>query len=118
MKTWWHYYPMLIIAGLIPFGIGTLPTVEVHGNYLGGGPIRQYAINWMADWLPAPANGQLVQAFMNTNQWGEYWLFLPVALNVSLLTCWIAFAVGQAVISLNNWVTSQKYHSQRLAAKK
>ncbi|MDX1694887.1 MAG: hypothetical protein R3208_14065 [Ketobacteraceae bacterium] len=117
MKTWWHYYPMLMIAGLIPFAVGALPTVEIDGRYLGGGPIRQAAINWLASWLPSPASGELVQAFMNTNQWGEYWLFLPIALNLSLLIGWVTYGIGQAVISLNNWVSSQKYHSQRQAAK-
>ncbi|MCG8313812.1 MAG: hypothetical protein MI976_11395 [Pseudomonadales bacterium] len=117
MKTWWHYYPMLIIVALIPLGIGALPTIELNGHYLGGGPVRQFGVNFIAGWLPDQAGNVFITEFMANDPQGEYILYLPFAINTALIISWIAYGTGQTIISLNNWATSKKYHSQRLAAK-
>lgn len=118
MKTWWHYFPLLILSALIPFGAGLLPTLEWEGHYYGGGPVREWAINTMHWVLSDTAQAQLVAHFMRAPGIAEeYLLYLPFAFNASLLCVWLGFALGQSAISTNNWFITQKYNSQRKAAK-
>ena len=117
MKTWWHYFPIILFAASIPFLIGALPTVEFNGQYWGGGPIRQFAINALAALLPDITSDHLINSFMKANSREEYLLYTPVAINLSLIFAWLAYGAGQLIISINNWFFKQKYQSQRLAAK-
>ncbi len=117
MKTWWNLYPILFLGSLPPFLIGVLPTVPIEGKLYGGGPMRQAAINWLASWLPADKAALYVENFMTANWFDEFILFLPIAINASLLMAWLWFGLGQTAISVNNWFTNSSYQASRKAAK-
>lgn len=117
MKTWWHYYPMLLLVAAIPFGLGALPTVVFKGTTFGGGPIRQWGVNMIANFLPDHAQTAMIEYFMKSTPFGEYSVYLPFAINVALILTWFMFAIGQLIISLNNWAKAQQFKSQRRAAK-
>jgi hypothetical protein len=117
MITWWHYFPMIILAALLPFIAGALPTKEFKGVDIGGGPVRQEAINIMANALPEKVGNELVQEFMSASKMDEYKLYLPFALNAALIMAWLAFIIGSVVITTNNWFSTNRYYSTRKAAK-
>ena len=117
MTTWWHYYPIIIIAAMIPFIAGALPTIEIYGTDVGGGPVRQEAINMMATVLPEKAGHELIQTFMTASRVDEYIAYLPFAINAALVMAWAAFSLGNIIIRINNWFSTNRYYSTRKAAK-
>jgi hypothetical protein len=117
MKTWWDFYPVMILAVALPFLIGLAPTFEFASMTIGGGLVRQYGVNQVASFLPLEAGQTYVDAFMAAGYGGEVLLFLPIALNVSAVMAAITFAVFSGVIGLGNWVKRSELDSQRKASK-
>ncbi|MBL4706771.1 MAG: hypothetical protein JKY54_19735 [Flavobacteriales bacterium] len=117
MKTWWNYAFLIVIAIAAPFVAGLLPTYQYKGNYIGGGPIRQFFINHVADMLPSDKAQNLVDMFMASSAMGEYLIYLPIALNISMILLIILFAIGTLLIEGNNFVKNSIYQSKRKRAK-
>jgi hypothetical protein len=117
MKTYWDYLPGFILVAILPFIVGALPTVQVFNRMLGGGPIRQFAINWVGRYLPSEPRSQLVDAFMSASKLGEYLLFLPIALNIALVLMWLVAITAAINVHFQNWFIANKYQSTRKAAK-
>ena len=117
MKTYWDYLPAFVIVFMLPFLVGAVPTVELNNHFLGGGPVRQYVINLVCEWLPVETSHQMVTAFMQANAWGEYAIYAPIALNMSLVLMWCTALAAYSHVSAHNWFFHQKYQSTRKAAK-
>ena len=117
MKTQWDFLGGYILIALIPLVAGAIPTFNILEYTLGGGPIRQLAIIGVAILLPSTASHQLVEAFMNASTWGEYGLYLPIALNVALILLWLFSAYVALRVNIQNWFEANKYQSTRKAAK-
>ena len=118
MKTWWNLLPAIVLAIVIPFLIGILPTIEVNNKHLGGGPIRQYFINIVAGNISPEKSAHLVELFENATVSGEIGLYLPIALNMSLASLLFMYCIGYTVIEGSNYIKNNIYNSQRSRAKK
>ena len=117
MKTWWNYWPLMVIAFLIPFLIGALPTLDFNNKFYGGGIIRQHAINTIAVELPVAANNKYLNAFDSASTMGEYILYLPIALNCSAILMIATFLFFTFTMKVTNWMKRGEYKSQRKASK-
>ncbi len=117
MKTWWNYGFFIFFAIVIPFVPGLLPTIQLNGVYLGGGPVRQFFVNSIASHLPQEVGHKMVNSFMTGDIFDEIILFLPIALNISVITLLFVYCICVALIEGNNYVKSRIYHSQREKAK-
>lgn len=117
MRTWWDFYPVMVLAVGLPFLAGALPTFEVGTRVLGGGFVRQYGINRVAERLPLEVGQAYIDAFMGAGYGGEVLLFLPIALNLAAVLVAVAYVVFSAVIRLGNWVRRSEFDSQRKASK-
>lgn len=117
MKTWWDYLVFLIILYLLPFVAGLLPTFEKFDRYWGGGVIREYFINLVASKLPDDKAQILVEKFNESSTMGEIMIYLPIAINISLITLFIGYLIGFVSIEVNNYIRTNVYKSKRLKAK-
>lgn len=117
MKTYLDYLPGFILVALLPFIVGALPTINAFNHSLGGGPIRQFAINQLVKLLPPAPGQQLIDAFMKASALGEYLLYLPIALNIAVVLVWLVVLNATFSVRLQNWFISSKYQSTRKAAK-
>ena len=117
MKTWWDYYPVMILAVAGPLLAGAAPTFVVGSNPVGGGVIRQFGINQVAELLPLPVGQAYVDAFMGAGYGGEVLLFLPVAVNVAAMLAMLVYVAFSAVIRVGNWMKRSEFDSQRKASK-
>jgi len=117
MKTWWNFLPALLLVFLIPFIAGALPTLEIKGQYWGGGVVREFAINHVAQWLPHGKGQQYVAAFSQASLIREYVLYLPIALNVATVLFAVMACFYSMFITTSNWIDRKVYQSQRKASK-
>jgi len=117
MKTWWNYVGLIVMAIIVPFIIGLIPTFEFNGKIFGGGPIRQYIVNHIATYLPPSTANELIAQFMNGTTQDEIILYLPIAFNISAITLIIAFCFGTVLIEINNFIKNSIYKSERQKAK-
>ncbi|MCP3671508.1 MAG: hypothetical protein GY814_13975 [Gammaproteobacteria bacterium] len=117
MKTWWDYWPGLLILALLPFLMGVLPTISVKGEYIGGGVIRQWGINSVAEYLPLAAGQQYIDAFVAASYGQECLLFLPLALSFSALLFGGCVLFYSRLIALGNWMKRKEYDDQASASK-
>jgi hypothetical protein len=117
MKTWWDYAAFLVILYLLPFVVGILPTVERFGRFWGGGPVRQFALNFVSSRMPADKAEILVNKFNDSTTLGEVLIYLPIALNVSLLLLIVGYFIGFLSIEINNYIRTNVYKSKRDKAK-
>ena len=117
MKTWWNYGFLIVLAIIVPFLIGVLPTIQVKSVYLGGGPVRQFAVNAVAQRLPPDVGNKMVNYFMAGTPVDEMLLYLPIAFNVSAFTLLFVFCFGTVAIETSNFIKNRVYQSQRQKAK-
>ncbi len=117
MKTWWNYVYLIVIAMALPLFAGLLPTWEYKGKYFGGGIAREYAINFVAEYLPNEKATLLIEKFMSGTTSTEIMLYLPIAINVSAVALIIVYCVGTILITVNNLITNSIYQSKRQKAK-
>ena len=117
MKSWYEFWPIILLFGLIPLLAGLVPTQEFKGTYYGGGVIREATINAATHLMPTKTANVVVDKFMNSTTSGEYMIYLPFAMNVSLLFMWLAYFIGSAVMTINNLIYKRSYQARRLGAK-
>lgn len=117
MKTWWNYLYLVVLAIILPFIAGLLPTVQLKGKYVGGGPTREYFVNLVASILPPEKADILINHFMQASIVKEILLYLPIAINLSAIALLIVYALGTISIEVNNYVKTSIYKSQRQKAK-
>jgi hypothetical protein len=117
MKTWWDYLGLMIFLFLLPIIAGILPTFEKFDKFWGGGVVREYFINLLAGRLPDDKAAILVQKFNESGVGGEILLYLPIALNISLITLFIGYLIGFVSIEVNNFIRTNVYQSKRQKAK-
>jgi hypothetical protein len=117
MKTWWDYLRPLIFFYLVPFIAGVLPTYQRFGHFWGGGPIREFFINFVATRLPHDKAEILVRKFSEATTMGEIIIYLPIALNISLITLLLGYLIGFLSIEINNYIRTNVYKSKRQKAK-
>lgn len=117
IKTWWDFYPMMALAAAIPIIAGILPTVQLNGVYWGGGRVRQFAINFVAERLPAEGAQKIVTAFMESNTLGEIMLYMPIALNLVVISVFIAYSLAYTIIEVSNFINRSRFDQQRSNAK-
>lgn len=117
MKTWWDYWPLLFVAYFFPFLAACLPTVQIKGRYIGGGVIRQKAINALSEQLPNDVASSMVASFMQHGTANELLLFLPIGLNAALVFCTLAFFIASLHMKLSNAIKLNKYSLERKASK-
>lgn len=117
MKTWWNFLHALVLAFLIPFIAGALPTLEFKGVFFGGGVVREFTINHVAQWLPHDKGTQYVSAFSSASFGREYLLYLPIALNIGTVLFTAMACIYSIFISASNWIYRKEYQSQRKASK-
>ena len=123
MKTWWDFAPAIVIALFAPLVVLALPTIFVSipyfggDHHLGGGPIRQWLVNYLAALMPSATATRYVDAFNQANYMGECLLVLPVALNVSAALLVVVYATSSAQIYIGNKAKNRIYQSKRKASK-
>jgi len=117
VKTWWDYYPAMLMGLVLPLLAILLPTGQLKGHVVGGGPVRQTLINAVSKYLPVDAAGRYVEAFNQATVGGEVVLALPVALNISAVVVAFLFVVLSGVMGLSNWMKRGEFSSQRKASK-
>lgn len=102
---------------MVPFIAGVLPTFEKFGHYWGGGPIREFFINFVASRLPHDKAEILVRKFSESTTSGEIFIYIPIALNISLVTLLFGYLISFLSIEINNYVRTNVYKSKRQKAK-
>ncbi len=117
MKTWFNLIPLLILAFVTPMLVGLIPTIEWKDRFIGGGPIREESINLMVSIIPTEKGNILIDRFMESDIAGEYLLYLPIAINISLICVLIVYCLGSILITLNNAITNATFHEKRNAVK-
>jgi len=117
MKTWWDFYPLMIFMVLAPFGVTALPTFVIQRKWVGGGFIREYLMNTVANHLPAESGNAYVEMFATASVFKEYALVLPITLNLSAVCAVITFVVFTCLMNLINWMKRSEFQSQRKASK-
>lgn len=118
MKTWYQFWPALVFAFILPFVPGLLPTFDLLGQFWGGGPVREFVVNIMVEYLPVATGNNLIERFENGTAVTEFLLYAPVAINISLILMWLVFAFVTMTINVSNIYESAEYESQRKAAKR
>lgn len=117
MKTWWDYYPVMLLALLLPFLVLLVPTGTIKGHIIGGGPVRQAMVNSVSKVLPPTSAEAYIEAFNTASVSKEVVLSLPVALNLSGALVVFFFLVLSSVMGFQNWMKRGEYSSQRKASK-
>lgn len=114
MKTWWSFIPIMVFVSAIPFILGLIPTFLLDGRYFGGGPIMEWVINWVASWAPVHIAIPLVEHFQQT---GSYWVYLPIAFNLSALLLLLSSLMSKAAMIVLNINKIKQYEKQRQMVK-
>ena len=117
MKSWYEFWPLILLFGLLPFVMGLVPTTEFKGSFYGGGVVREATINAATHIMPTKEANAFVKEFMDSTTSGEYKLYLPFAMNMSLLLMWCAYFIGSVVMTINNQINKRSYQARRLSAK-
>ena len=94
MKTWFHLLPLILLATITPIILILLPTVNLLGHTLGGGPLRQFLVNLVAGLLPTESANYVVEMFDNGSIGMEIILTAPIILHVSYL--------GLLIVAIND----------------
>lgn len=117
MKTWWDYWPLMVFIFVVTFIPFSLPTKEFKGKMLGGGIVRQMAVNRVAEVLPPEAGQRYIDKFNTATSVEEFIIVSPVVLNLATILILITFFILSAWIRFVNWTKRSEFQSQRKASK-
>ncbi len=114
MKTWFSFLPVLIVMAVLPFLLGLIPTWEMPNGYVGGGPIMEWSINWVASWAPNHIAVAMAGSFERT---GSFWVYFPLALCASAVNLTVSYGVCLAIMTGYNKNKIKQYEKQRQLVK-
>jgi hypothetical protein len=119
MITWLQIWPLLTLPTLILGAITAIPTNQINGKIMGGGPVREYFLNHiLVPVLPNEAAASLVQWFSQASALQEWFLSLLVVVNINGLLLPLLFVFGQGLIGLSTWFTRKDIELKRDAIRR
>lgn len=111
LQLWVFYFLCPLFFLLVP---GFLPTLELKGKTLGGGPIREWAVNHL--FMPVlndSASLAFTQFWYSTGVVGESGVYALIVLNVFALCVPVFYGAGCAQIYIINRYKTSSYRAQR-----
>jgi hypothetical protein len=119
MITWLQLWPLLTLPTILLGAITSIPTMQISGRVVGGGPVREYFLNHiLVSALPNDAASALVQWFAHANVVQEWFLSLLVVVNINGLLLPLLFLLGQGLIMLSTWFTRKNIQLKRDAIRR
>ena len=119
MITWLTATPFLALPGVLVFFTGLLPMVELYGQPVGGGLVRQWCVNHLVlPVLPAFDTQRVVDWYMQTDAAGELLLHALIVLNMNALLLPVLYPLAVGFIRLNNWVAKTNLDEKRRSVKR
>lgn len=119
MITWLQIWPLLALPTLILAAITAIPTNQINGRIMGGGPVREYFLNHiLVPVLPNDAAVAVVQWFSHASAIQEWFLTLLVVVNINGLLLPLLFVFGQVLIWLSTWFTRKDIELKRDAIRR
>lgn len=116
MKTWFNYWPVIMIVFILPIILTVLPTEKIKGAFLGGGPVREYIVNQAITFADSDRIDSVVSRF-NSGVTGEIITTIPITILISIAVSWVFFFYLTIWMKLNNWFVKQAYLKQRSTLK-
>lgn len=118
MLTWIRLWPAFVFPVLGLNLIGFFPTVSFQGQYLGGGPVRAWAVNtFLLPFLSAAQGGKVVAWYSQATVMQECFLFGIIALNLDVFMMPVLYGLGNVIIKINNWISIKELQLKRSAAR-
>lgn len=118
MLTWIRLWPAFVFPALALNLIGFLPTFVFQNRYLGGGPVREWAVNTFL--LPILSTGQaekVVSWFYNATVLEECLLYGIIVLNLDVFMMPVFYGLGNTLMKLINWISIKDLQLKRSAAR-
>lgn len=116
MTTWLVIWPVLFSPFILLSTVTLLPTFVVWERMVGGGPIREWLLNYiLLPVLPHDAAVSLVHWFNSALVWQEWLLATVVAININALVLPILYCAGLGVIRWRSWAARADLDIRRSA---
>jgi len=115
MKTWldWDVWILFVLVWVLLMIPAVIPTVELNGEYFGGGVVREWAFNRMiVAIVPAEHNAQLIDWWEQAQIGGELAIYFLVTLNAYACLLPLTYGLGKLKIGITNW-----YHLKQFRTK-
>ncbi len=119
MITWLQLWLIMPIPTLVLGAMAAIPTMNIQGRVMGGGPVREYFLNHiLVPVLPHDAAASLVQWFAQASAVQEWFLTLLVVVNINALLLPLLFVLGEGLIMLSTWFTRKDIQLKRDAIRR
>ena len=116
MITWVQLWPLMVAPSFLGGLACSIPTFVLKGTLLGGGPVRQWIINYfLMPVVPASAGEGFVIWFNNANVTEEWFATFFVVLNLNAILLPVLFLVGKLIIRVNAWLARVDINQRRNA---
>ncbi len=112
-RTWWTFWPVLPISFFLALVPGMLPTLNVKGEFYGGGPIREFTINKFLSVYPYETQEQVSIFYNSASIMEEYMLYLIPAAHAGLIFMWVSYLLVTIFMNTSNWYENRAYQSKR-----
>ncbi len=118
MLTWIRLWPVFVFPVLGLNLIGFFPTGGYQGQYYGGGPVREWAVNtFLLPLLSVPQAEKVVAWFSQATVMEECFLYGIIALNLNVFLMPVFYGLGNMIIKINNWISIKELQLKRSAAR-
>lgn len=114
MITWFQLWPVLLMPSAILSALAAIPTLQVGGRLLGGGPVREFYLNhFVLPLLPGNTAAALVGWFSSASAFHEWLLALAVSINFNALLLPLLYVLGVFIIRLSAWASKKDIQLKR-----
>ncbi|MFQ5543872.1 MAG: hypothetical protein ACE5FY_05925 [Nitrospiria bacterium] len=118
MLTWIRLWPAFVFPVLVLNLIGFLPTLVFQGDYVGGGPVREWAVNtFLLPVLSVLQAEQIVLWFNQATVMEECFLYGVIVLNLDVLMMPVFYGLGNILMKISNWISIKELQLKRSAAR-
>lgn len=118
MKTWWNFWPTLLIVFLAPMLVISSPTFFIRNKPIGGGVIRERLINKFVNIIPTEQGNNIIDIFVSANYIKEVLMITPFSLTIAMLLLTAAALAIKVYMNISNSMKLHQYESERLTSKK
>ncbi len=118
MLTWIRLWPAFVFPVFALNLIGFLPTIVFQGEYLGGGPVREWTVNtFLLSVLSVSQAEKVVAWFYQATVMEEWFIYGLIILNLDALLTPVFYALGNIIMKMSNWISIKELQLKRSAAR-
>lgn len=117
MISWYRLWPLFLLP--LPFMcFGFIPNFIINGRFLGGGIVREWAVNSLLfPLLPASQEDIIIHWWNAASIASECLLYGLIMLNLYAVLAPFIYGVGHLYIKFTNWYNRGTFTSERRKSK-